>query len=76
MAAPIPRAGSACALSLLLATGCGGPVRENRNINWSLDGKTVAIAHGDDGVFIAGTNGEPRRIFQPESGTLATSAPL
>jgi hypothetical protein len=75
MAARIVRACSACALSLLLATGCG-PVRENRSINWSPDGKSVAVAHGNEGVFIADRGGELRKIFQPDSNAVATSAPL
>jgi Tol biopolymer transport system component len=63
-------------LALVLG-GCGQPVKENRTINWSPDGKTVSFQHGADGVFIAGQDGKGlRKIFQPGPDILATSLPL
>jgi hypothetical protein len=63
-------------LSTVVFSGCGGAVRESRRVNWSADGKEVALAHGDDGVFVAGKDGKPLKIFQPDAGVIATSPPL
>ena len=30
--------------------GCGQPVREDRSINWSQEGKAVGFQHGQEGV--------------------------
>jgi hypothetical protein len=57
-------------------TGCNQPVRENRTITWSADGKAVGFQHGADGVFVAGPDGKGlRKIFQPGPDVLATSPP-
>src|SRR5262249_26198091 len=62
-------------LGVLLA-GCQ-PVREDRAVAWSPDGKQVAFQHGQEGIFIGGKEGEPpQKIFQPGPEVLASSTPL
>ncbi len=67
-------------LSLLpiFIAGCGrAPVREDRSINFSNDGSGVGFQHGDEGLFLADNEtGKLRKIFQPDSGVIATSSPL
>src|ERR1700733_12688439 len=59
-----------------LLSGCA-PVRENRQINFSADGTNVGFQHGNEGVFVAGSNREGlRKIFTPAKDTLAVSSPL
>jgi hypothetical protein len=58
------------------AVGCG-QVRQDRAINFSDDGKTIAMAHDRDGVFVAdGDDAAPKKIFQPGPDVSAVSAPL
>src|SRR6266851_2252259 len=67
-----------CALlvaSLLAFAGCQ-PVREDRQITFSSDGKAVGFQHGADGVFVTGKDGTPKKIFQPANDVIATSTPL
>lgn len=66
-----------CALfALTLLAGCQ-PVREDRRINFTADGKDVAFQHGQEGVFVADSKGEGlKKIFQPDEDTLAVSSPL
>jgi hypothetical protein len=69
--------GFTTALGSLLLSGCGQPVKENRTITWSPDGKAVSFQHGTDGVFVADKDGKGlRKIFQPGPDVLATSPPL
>jgi Tol biopolymer transport system component len=64
------------ALAVVIA-GCGQPVREDRSINWSGDGKAVGFQHGAEGVFIAGKDGcNLTKIYQPGPEILVTSTPL
>jgi hypothetical protein len=63
-------------LPLLLAIGCGQPVREDRSINYEKGGDAVAFQHGNNGVFVADKDGAPKKIFQPPADVLATSSPL
>jgi hypothetical protein len=66
----------ALVLALTLLPGCR-PVREDRRINFSADGRNVAFQHGSEGVFVAGSQGEAlKKIFQPDKDTLAISSPL
>jgi Tol biopolymer transport system component len=65
----------ALVFSLILA-GCGQPVREDRSINWSSEGKSVGFQHGQEGVFVADKDGKLSKIFQPEKDVIATSTPL
>ncbi|MCX7423500.1 MAG: hypothetical protein NT013_28735 [Planctomycetia bacterium] len=70
------------AVSVLLAlvivsAGCGQPVRQDRTIEFSRDGKQVAFHHDSDGVFVAAPGGGiPTKIFQPNEDVIATSRPL
>lgn len=59
-------------------TGCGGGgVREDRRVEFSRDGGQVAFQHGDQGVYVAGKDGQGlAKIFQPDESVLATSRPL
>lgn len=62
---------------LLILGGCGGGVREDRTIEFSADGDRVAFQHGQDGIYVANSNGVGlTKIFQPEENVLATSRPL
>jgi len=64
-------------LLLVLLAGCGVGVREDRTIEFSSDGGQVAFQHGQDGIYVANSNGEGlTKIFQPEENVLATSRPL
>ncbi len=66
--------GLAC---VALCWGCGAPVREDRQIEWSADGKSVAFEHDQKGVFVASaSDGKATRIFQPDASTVAVSRPL
>jgi Tol biopolymer transport system component len=57
--------------------GCGQPVREDRSINWSKEGESVGFQHGQEGIFLAPKDGgKLTKIFQPDSGMIATSTPL
>jgi hypothetical protein len=57
--------------------GCGQPVREDRTIQWSGEGKSVGYQHGQDGVFLADQDGgKLTKVFQPASDVIATSTPL
>ncbi len=42
---------------LLILGGCGGGVREDRTIEFSADGARVAFQHGQDGIYVANSNG-------------------
>ena len=66
-----------CLAALIVATGCGisDSVREDRSIQFSPNGKTVAFQHGDDGVYVS-YGGKLVKVFQPDADTLATSTPL
>lgn len=60
----------------LISGGCE-PVREDRTIEFSRDGKQVAFQHDREGVFIADSEGgQAIKIFQPDENVLATSRPL
>src|SRR5438270_7886515 len=79
---PTPRRWSvrvlpAAALLALVPAGCGQPVREDRNVNWSSEGQAVGFQHGREGVFLADKEGGGlRKVFQPGPDVLATSTPL
>ncbi len=61
----------------LMIVGCGEPVRPDRTIEFSRDGKQVAFQHDQEGVFVADPDGGPAtKIFQPDETVLATSRPL
>jgi Tol biopolymer transport system component len=65
-----------CAMVAFLA-GCGQPVREDRSINWSKEGDSVGFQHGQEGVFLADKDGRTlTKIYQPDSGVIATSTPV
>jgi hypothetical protein len=69
---------SACALmfGFLLAAGCS-PVREDRSINFTSDGAGVGFQHGQDGVYVAASQGTGlKKIFQPTDDMIAVSSPL
>jgi Tol biopolymer transport system component len=67
----------AFSLFSLLAAGCGQGVQDDRSVNFSGDGKSVAIRSGKDGVFVVDPEtGKPRRIFEPQSDLVAASAPM
>ncbi len=64
--------------SLLLAgSGCSPvTVTEDRSINYSTQGTGVAFQHGEDGVFVASSDGQSlERIFD-STDALAVSSPL
>ncbi|MBI3860752.1 MAG: hypothetical protein HY290_02530 [Planctomycetia bacterium] len=63
---------------LVLACGCGQQaVQEDRAIDWSRGGDTVAFQHDTEGVYVAGKDGTGlTRIFEPDASVLATSRPL
>jgi hypothetical protein len=68
--------GAALTAALLAAAGCQ-PVRSDRSVNFSSDGKQVAESRGHDGVFIEDADGgPPTKIFQPDADVIAVSAPL
>jgi hypothetical protein len=61
----------------VILVGCTAGVREDRTIHFTTDGRQVAFQHGQDGVFIAESEGtELLKIFQPDADTIAVSAPL
>ncbi len=61
----------------LMIVGCGEPVRPDRTIEFSRDGKQVAFQHDQEGIFVADPHGGPAtKIFQPDETVLATSRPL
>lgn len=61
----------------LIAPGCSNnTVREDRSVNFSGDGDSVGFQHGDDGVFVAGSDGQTlHRIFESDESTIAVSSP-
>jgi Tol biopolymer transport system component len=64
-------------IASLMAAGCDRPNPQDRAVNWSGDGRSVAFEHGVDGPFLANCDGgQPRKILQPQAGTTATSPPL
>jgi hypothetical protein len=63
-------------LLLLFLIACQ-PVREDRTIEFSGDGKDVGFQHGDDGVYVADSDGKTlRKIHDPGKEVIATSTPL
>ncbi len=67
---------SSAALTLIVL-GCGQPVREDRTIEFSRDGQQVTFQHGNEGVYVANSNGgTATKIFQPDEKVVATSRPL
>ncbi len=63
-------------LTLCLA-GCGQPVREDRSIHFSDDGRQATFQHGREGVFVVeDTGAAPKKIFQPGPDVVAVSPPL
>lgn len=65
------------ALAGLVPLGCGEPVREDRTITWSAEGKGVGFQHGEQGVFVADKEGgKLEKVFQPDPDVIATSTPL
>lgn len=56
--------------------GCSPTVREDRSINFSSEGKEVALQHGKDGVFVASTDGQSLQKIFDSSDALAVSSPL
>src|SRR5262245_45410569 len=73
----LPGLRCALVLGLSLLAGCPAPVREDRNINFTPDGKNVGFQHGSAGVFVADDNGGGlKNIFEPSEDMLAVSSPL
>ncbi len=73
---PLVRSACALAVGLSLLAGCQ-PVREDRHINFSTDGKDVGFQHDKEGVFVADGKGDGlKKIFEPTEDTLAVSSPL
>lgn len=63
-------------LLLTVTAGCSTQgVPEDRTIQFSEDGNSVAFQHGDEGVFVR-RGGKLYHIFKPETGTIASSTPL
>jgi hypothetical protein len=59
-----------------LVSGCN-PVKQDRSIHFSADGRQVVLNHGADGLFVADADGgTPQRIFRPGPDVLAISPPL
>jgi PAS domain-containing protein len=72
---------SVCALFSVviawLAAGCAAPVREDRTIEFTRDGRQVAFQHGREGVYVADREGgEVIKVFEPAENVVATSRPL
>jgi dipeptidyl aminopeptidase/acylaminoacyl peptidase len=64
-------------LALGFLSGCGEPVRRDRGIQISADGKEAAFVDEREGVFVADTEGgQPVRIARPGPDSLAVSVPL
>jgi WD40-like Beta Propeller Repeat len=77
MPAPLRSYSTTLFLLVLGIIGCGQPVREDRSINWSQDGRAVGFQHGAEGVFVAGKDGRKlTKIYQPGPEILAASTPL
>lgn len=58
-------------------SGCEQPVREDRTITWSAEGKVVGFQHGAGGVFVADpVSAKLTKIYQPGPDVLASSALL
>jgi Tol biopolymer transport system component/tetratricopeptide (TPR) repeat protein len=57
--------------------GCGS-AQEDRTVEWSPDGKQVGFQHGQEGIFVADSEGGNtlEKIFTPDENVLATSTPL
>lgn len=68
----------AAVVMILFSIGCGAePVREDRAADWSRGGDNVAFQHDQEGVYVAGKDGQGlTRIFEPDASVLATSRPL
>ncbi|HEV3142886.1 MAG TPA: hypothetical protein VGZ47_03270 [Gemmataceae bacterium] len=69
---------SSCALmfALMLLAGCQ-PVREDRSINFASDGSKVGFQHGQEGLYVADSQGAGlRKIFQPTEDMIAVSSPI
>lgn len=61
----------------ILLIGCGQSTTEDRTIQYSGNGQTVAFQHGNEGVYVADkTGGGLSKVFQPDETILATSPPL
>src|SRR5262245_21949446 len=64
-------------LSLSVALAGCGPVRQDRTIPWSDDGRLAAVQHDGAGIFLTGPDGQPtREIFRPGPEVLVSSSPL
>ncbi len=64
-------------VALALASGgCSNGVREDRTINYSGEGGSVAFQHGDDGLFVASSDGSKLDKVFDSTGILASSSPL
>ena len=55
---------------LWFCSGCGQPVREDRNINFSGEGDRVGFQHGEEGVFVAGKDGKGLEKIYESNETL------
>src|SRR5437763_16575323 len=73
--APPARAGGLI-LCLMVLSGCGPGVREDRTITFAAGGDGAAFQHGRNGVFVTDPQGgAPKAIFQPGPGVTAVSPP-
>lgn len=64
-------------LFLAVISGCSPPtVQEDRSINYSAEGSGVAFQHGDEGVFIASSDGQSLQQIHESADALAVSSPL
>lgn len=59
-----------------VVTGCSPTVREDRTIEYSASGDSVAFQHGNDGVYVASSDGTKLEKVFDSAETLAVSSPL
>lgn len=64
--------------AILLAgcVGCSPGVPEDRSINYSAEGGEVAFQHGEEGVFVASSDGKSMEKIFDSKDVLASSSPL
>ncbi|HBJ33513.1 MAG TPA: hypothetical protein DDZ51_01895, partial [Planctomycetaceae bacterium] len=57
-------------------SGCSPTVQEDRTIEYSARGESVAFQHGNDGVYVASSDGTKLEKVFDSSDALAVSSPL